>query len=84
MYHLLTCLLYSCLAHAINLAVGDFMKTVTKTTVIETTKGIWEYDPEDAQNLVNTHSIRDPVAIVRTLAVKVNDLDGDIACNLTE
>ncbi|KAF9016443.1 hypothetical protein BDZ89DRAFT_921235, partial [Hymenopellis radicata] len=34
-----------CLAHVLNLSVGDVMGMITATAALETTQAIWEYDP---------------------------------------
>lgn len=60
-----------CLAHVLNLAVGDFMSAITKTAAMETTQAIWEYDPADPHNRVLGGSV-DVIAALRTLGVKVS------------
>ena len=43
----------SCLAHVVNLAIGDFMSTVMKTSVIETHNALWDYNPEEHSTLIS-------------------------------
>lgn len=62
---------HSCLAHVLNLAIGDFMGVVTKKGAIANAQAIWDYDPTDQGNRINGGDL-DVIATIRTLAVKIN------------
>ena len=59
-----------CLAHVLNLAIVDVMSEVTRIGHIATSTAIWEFDPSLPSNRVMNHGL-DVVAIVRTLAIKI-------------
>ncbi|KAF8240351.1 hypothetical protein L208DRAFT_1214755, partial [Tricholoma matsutake] len=61
---------YSCLGHVVNLAEVDVMTHITKIAAVETTTGIWEYDPSLPDNRVLNGSL-DIIAAIRTLAIKI-------------
>lgn len=62
-----------CMGHIIQLGIKDFMAFVTKTSAIETTAAIWEYDPNDAENHIQGGKL-DAIAFLRTLIVKVRGI----------
>lgn len=62
--------LYRCLAHILNLGIVAVMDKVTSIAAVETTQGIWEYDPNDESNRVLGGNL-DVIAAIRTLAVKI-------------
>lgn len=55
-----------CLAHVINLAVTDFMSTITWIA----TTTMWEFDPSLSENQVLGDSL-DIVVAIRTLIIKI-------------
>lgn len=59
-----------CLAHVVNLAVGDFMQSVTSVAALESRDAIWNYDPEQPSNRVMNNKL-DVIAFLRTLGIKV-------------
>ena len=63
----------SCFGHIIQLSIEDFMGEITSKAAVATKQAIWDYDPEEEENLINGDV--DAIAVVRTLAVKVS-LDG--------
>ena len=64
-------LLYSCLAHVVNLGNVDVMGQITKIAAVENATAIWEYDPTQADNRVLGGSL-DVITAIRTLAIKVS------------
>ena len=59
-----------CFVHVINLAVTDFMSTITRITHVETTTTIWEFNPSLSENWVLGDSLN-IVAAIRTLVIKI-------------
>lgn len=47
------------------------MADVTKVALVESKQAIWEYDPMLAENRASSGGL-DVIAIIRTLAIKVN------------
>ena len=60
----------SCISHIIQIGIEGFMGKVTKKAALETAQAIWEYNPKDADALIN--GTADIIAKLRTLAVKVS------------
>ena len=46
-----------CLAHIVNLAITDFMSTITNIASVETTSVIWEFDPSVSMNRIPGDSL---------------------------
>lgn len=59
-----------CLAHVVNLAVGDFMKSVTSVAALESREAIWNFDPQQPTSRVLGNRL-DVIAHLRTLGIKV-------------
>ena len=57
------------------------MGEITLKAAVATKQAIWDYDPEEEDNLINGGV--DVIAVVRTLAVKVS-LDGYFSPALSE
>lgn len=60
-----------CLAHVINLAMIDVMLHITKIVAVEMKSAIWEYDPADPANHINSGGL-DVIAMIHMLAIKVS------------
>ncbi|KAM5530832.1 hypothetical protein V8D89_015500 [Ganoderma adspersum] len=58
----------SCFGHVIQLGIEDFMGEIMLKAAVATKQAIWDYDPEEEDNLINRGV--DVIAVVRTLAVK--------------
>ena len=63
----------SCFGHIIQLGIKDFMGEITSKAAITMKQAIWDYDPEEEENLINRYV--DVITMVRTLTIKVS-LDG--------
>ena len=59
-----------CLTHVINLAIMDFMNTITKIAHVEITIAIWEFDPILSQNQVLGNALN-IVAVIQMLVIKI-------------
>lgn len=62
--------LYRCLAHILNLRIVAVIDKVTSIAAVETTQGIWEYNPNDESNRVLGGNL-DVIAAICTLTVKI-------------
>ena len=64
------CVILSCFGHIIQLGIEDLMGEITSKAMVTTKQVIWDYNPEDEDNLINGGV--DVIVIVRTLTVKVS------------